>query len=207
MALFTTAYFPCIRYVAHALKASPFRIELYETYQKQTYRNRCVVMTANGVERLSVPVIKTHGSHTMTADIAISYHLPWQQTHRRCLESAYRKAPFFEHYFPAIEPVFNTRFERLTELNETALKAVFSMLKTNKDIQYSTDFENTVADDFRNAFNAKTRHEVTALPSYYQVFETKFPFAPDLSILDLIFNEGPESMTYLDRITGNSGIG
>ncbi len=200
MALFSTAYFPCISYVAQALKAEPFCIELYETYPKQTYRNRCVVMTANGVESLSVPVLKTYGSHTMTKDIGVSDHTPWQQIHRRCLESAYRNAPFFEHYYPAIEPIFKTRFEWLVELNEAALKAIFNMLKIDKQIQYSTDFERTVSDDFRTVFNAKARLETMSLPAYYQVFETKFPFAPDLSILDLIFNEGPESQFYLDRI-------
>ncbi len=200
MALFSTAYFPCIRYAAQALKADTFRIELYETYQKQTYRSRCVVMTANGVESLSVPVVKTHGSHTITKDIGVSDHLPWQQIHRRCLESAYRNAPFFDHYYPAIEPIFGTRFKWLVDLNEATMQVIFNMLKINKEILYSTDFEKNADNDFRNAFNAKKRQETTSLPVYYQVFETKFPFAPDLSMLDLIFNEGPESKSYLNSL-------
>ena len=184
-------------------------IEVFETYHKQTYRNRCRVMTANGVESLSVPVVKVNGNHTMTKDMAISYKEPWQLTHRRCLESAYRASPYFDHYYDLIRPVFETHFERLVDLNDKALKAVLKMLRTEKEIVHTTDYVHEVEHDLRNAFNPKAEVDPGLFPEYYQVFSTKFPFAPDLSVLDLLFNEGPNAfllltsdfclLTYQDR--------
>ena len=198
MTLFTTAYFPCISYMAHFLKEDAPVIEIWETYHKQTYRNRCRVMTANGVESLSVPVVKVNGNHTMTKDVAISYKEPWQQIHRRCLESAYKASPYFDHYYPYLEPLFSQQFERLIELNDAALKAILKMLKVKKDIFHTEDYAHEVENDLREAFSPKDPIDHSAFPAYYQVFSTKFPFAPDLSILDLIFNEGPALYGYLD---------
>ena len=197
MTVFSTAYFPCISYMARFLEEPAPVIEICETYHKQTYRNRCRVMTANGVESLSVPVVKVNGNHTMTKDVAISYKEHWQQIHRRCLESAYKASPYFDHYYDYLKPIFETRFERLIELNDTALQAVLKMLKVNKEIVHTTDYVHQTEHDLREAFSPKTKVEVDSFPSYYQVFGTKFPFTPDLSILDLVFNEGPETNSYL----------
>ena len=195
MALFSTAYFPCISYMAQFLKDPAPRIEVCETYHKQTYRNRCRVMTANGVESLSVPVIKVKGNHTMTKDIVVSYTEHWQQIHRRCLESAYKAAPYFDHYYDYLKPVFETRYEKLIDLNDAALKAVLKLLKVNKEIVHTTDYIKTVDNDYREAFSPKTLPDSNLFPNYYQVFSAKFPFEPDLSILDLLFNEGPNAIT------------
>lgn len=180
-------------------------IEIYETYHKQTYRNRCRVMTANGVEHLSVPVIKVNGNHTMTKDMAISYVEPWQQVHRRCLESAYKAAPYFDHYYDYLKPVFETRFERLIDLNDAALQAVMKALKIHKELVHTTDYvrQGDVPEecDLREAFSPKRLAEPGTLPEYYQVFSAKFPFAPDLSILDLLFNEGPETASFIAQGT------
>lgn len=197
MTLFSTAYLPCISYMARFIEDPAPVIEVWETYHKQTYRNRCRVMTANGVENLSVPVVKVNGNHTMTQDMAISYKEPWQQIHRRCLESAYKAAPYFDHYYDYLKPIFETRFERLIDLNDTALQAVLKMLKVNKEIVHSTDYIHQSEHDLREAFSPKTAPNPDAFPKYYQVFSTKFPFTPDLSVLDLIFNEGPESISLL----------
>lgn len=197
MTLFTTAYFPCISYMARFLADPAPVIEIYETYHKQTYRNRCRVMTANGVQNLSVPVVKVNGNHTMTKDMTISPIEPWQQIHRRCLESAYKAAPYFDHYYDYLKPVFETRFERLIDLNDTALRAVMKMLKVQKDIRYTTDYVREAENDLREAFSPKKIADSQSFPEYYQVFNTKFPFAPDLSILDLIFNEGPDATSHL----------
>ncbi|MBR3711546.1 MAG: WbqC family protein [Bacteroidales bacterium] len=198
MTLFTTAYFPSISYMARFLKEDAPVIEVWETYHKQTYRNRCRVMTANGVESLSVPVVKVNGNHTMTKDIAISHVEPWQQIHRRCLESAYKAAPYFDHYYDYLKPLFETRFEKLIELNDAALLAVLKMLKTKKEIIHTTDYIHETDNDLREAFSPKAIPNPESFPQYYQVFSAKFPFTPDLSVLDLIFNEGPEAVTYLD---------
>ena len=197
MTLFTTAYFPSISYMARFLAEDEPFVEIWETYHKQTYRNRCRVMTANGVESLSVPVVKVNGNHTMTKDVAISPIEPWQHIHSRCLESAYKAAPYFDHYYGYLEPIFETRFERLIDLNDAALQAVLKMLKVKKDIVHTTDYIREAENDLREAFSPKKPAESNSFPEYYQVFSTKFPFAPDLSVLDLIFNDGPEAMTYL----------
>ena len=189
MACFSTAYFPCISYMARYIDDSAPVIEIWETYHKQTYRNRCRVMTANGVESLSVPVVKINGNHTMTKDVVISYKEHWQQIHRRCLESAYKAAPYFDHYFDLIKPLFETRFERLIDLNDAALTAVLKMLKVNKEIAHTTDYTHVVENDFREAFSPKALSNPDSFPEYYQVFNNKFPFTPDLSILDLVLIE------------------
>ena len=153
-------------------------------------------MTANGVESLSVPVIKVNGNHTMTKDVAISYKEQWQQIHRRCMESAYKAAPYFDHYYDFLKPIFETHYERLIDLNDAALMTVLKMLKVQKEIVHTTDYIHEAENDLREAFNPKKAVESDGFPKYYQVFSAKFPFAPDLSILDLLFNEGPNAIAY-----------
>ena len=198
--LFSTAYFPCVSYMARFLKEKEPVIEIWETYRKQTYRNRCRVMTANGVQSLSVPVIKVNGNHTMTKDMTVSYDQPWQQIHRRCLESAYKASPYFEHYYPYFEPLFSQQFDRLIDLNDAALKTVLKLLKTPREIVHSSDYAHDAEHDFREAFNPKHPIDPSVFPTYYQVFNAKFPFAPDLSILDLLFNEGPSAPLFLGEL-------
>jgi len=200
MTLFTTAYFPSISYMARFLAEDEPVVEIWETYHKQTYRNRCRVMTANGVESLSVPVVKVNGNHTMTKDMAISPIEPWQHIHSRCLESAYKASPYFDHYYDYLKPIFEGHFERLIDLNDAALGAVFKMLKVKKEIVHTTDYVRKAENDFREAFSPKKPFDANLFPAYYQVFSEKFPFAPDLSVLDLIFNEGPEAINYLKQI-------
>ncbi len=202
MTLFTTAYFPSISYMARFLNEDAPAIEVWETYCKQTYRNRCRVMTANGVESLSVPVVKVNGSHTMTKDIAISPFEPWQHIHSRCLESAYKASPYFDHYFDYLKPIFKGRFNRLIDLNDTALRAVLKLLKKERGIIHTTDYARETDKDLREDFSPKRPFDATLFPSYYQVFSEKYPFAPDLSILDLIFNLGPEAAGYLSSLRG-----
>ena len=197
MTLFSTAYFPCISYMARFLADDEPFIEVCDTYHKQTYRNRCRVMTANGVESLTVPVIKVNGNHTMTKDMVVSYKEHWQQIHRRCLESAYKAAPYFDHYYDTLKPIFETRFERLIDLNDAAFSAVLKMLKVQKEIVHTTDFAHEAEYDLREAFSPKKEVGCDGFPKYYQVFSAKIPFAPDLSILDLLFNEGPHAVSQL----------
>ena len=200
MTLFSTAYFPSISYMARYLQEDAPIVEIWETYHKQTYRNRCRVMTANGVESLSIPVIKVNGNHTMTKDMIISPTEPWQHIHSRCLESAYKAAPYFDHYYHHLQPIFENRFERLIDLNDAALLAILKMLKVKKEIVHTMDYVREAENDLSEAFSPKKAIESTSFPEYYQVFSTKFPFAADLSVLDLIFNEGPEALDYLHSL-------
>ena len=202
--IFPTSYLPDIQYVALFLKNEAPKIELYETYQKQSCRTRCNVMTANGLQTLAVPIVKTNGNHTLTKDIAISYKEPWQQIHQRCLEAAYRKTPYFDYYFPYLEPAFTTKFETLIELNEFCLKFILKVLKINKEIIYTKDFDPiSDKDDYRIKLS-KWSPGSTDFPKYYQVFEDRQPFISNLSIIDLIFNEGPEAVTYLKNFSSSN---
>ena len=136
----------------------------------------------------------------MTKDIAISYKEPWQQIHQRCLEAAYRKTPYFDYYFPYLEPAFTTKFETLIELNEFCLKFILKVLKINKEIIYTEDFVPISDEDDYRIKLSKWSPESTDFPKYYQVFEDRQPFVSNLSIIDLIFNEGPEAINYLNVI-------
>ena len=136
----------------------------------------------------------------MTKDMAISTTEPWQHIHSRCLESAYKASPYFDHYYDYLKPVFEGHFERLIDLNDATLQAVLKMLKVNKEIVHTTDYVREAENDLREAFSPKKGVEKGSFPEYYQVFGTKFPFAPDLSVLDLVFNEGPEAVEYLRKV-------
>lgn len=198
--IFPTSYLPDIQYVALFLRAEAPQIELFETFPKQTCRNRCNVMTANGLQTLTVPIIRTCGNHTLTKDIAISYREPWQQTHRRCLEAAYRKTPYFDHYFPHLEKAFSTRFDTLVELNLFCLNFIFKILKVKKEIKYTENFSPIAGTSDNRVALSKWTPEKLSFPKYYQVFEDRQRFVPNLSVIDLLFNEGPESAVYLEHL-------
>lgn len=195
--IFPTAYLPSIEYISLFSKTENASIELFETYQKQSCRTRCNVMTANGVQTLTVPVIKTNGNHTLTKDIEISYKESWQQVHLRCLESAYRKSAYFDYYFPYLEKIYKQKFNTLIELNEYSMKAILKLLKIKKEISYTSDFEKiTDENDYRIALS-KNEVNKAGMPEYYQVFSDRHGFISNLSIVDLLFNEGPNSTAFL----------
>lgn len=191
--IFPTAYLPSIEYVSLFLKTEDASIELFETYQKQSCRTRTNVMTANGIQTLTIPVIKTNGNHTLTKDIEISYKESWQQVHLRCLESAYRKSAYFDYYFPYFEKIYKQKFNTLVELNDFCLKTILKIMKVKKDYSFTTDFEKiTDEKDYRISLSKGT-NKIEMKP-YYQVFADRHGFIPNLSIVDLLFNEGPNSI-------------
>lgn len=194
--IFPTAYLPSIEYVSLFLKAENASIELFETYQKQSCRTRTNVMTANGIQTLTIPVIKTNGNHTLTKDIEISYKESWQQIHLRCLESAYRKSAYFDYYFPYFEKIYKQKFNTLVELNEFCLKTILKIMKVKKDYSYTTDFEKIVDENDYRISLSKGTNKIEMKP-YYQVFADRHGFIPNLSIVDLLFNEGPNSINNL----------
>ena len=202
-ALFSTAYFPPISYVAAMLDKPVVLVEQYETFPKQTYRNRAVVATANGLLPLSVPVVRTNGNHTYTKDMDICYNENWTAKHWRAIESAYNSSPYFLYYKDDVEAILNKKHRTLLELNMDILAFVFKKLKVAKDIILSTDFvvvdANADIEDYRNRFSPKNK-EIIQLSPYDQVFEDRFGFVPNLSILDLLFNMGPDSLGYLKEV-------
>lgn len=200
--IFPTAYLPSIQYVQSFLKSEDVSIELFETYQKQSCRTRCRVMTANGIETLTIPVVKTNGNHTLTKDIKISYKESWQQTHLRCLESAYRKSAYFDYYYPYFEKIYKQKFETLIELNNYSFKTILKLLKVEKEYSYTEDFEKIISNDDYRISLSKTEKNDFKMKTYYQVFADRHGFVPNLSIVDLLFNEGNNSIYNL-QITAN----
>ena len=191
--IFPTAYLPSIEYVSLFLKTEDASIELFETYQKQSCRTRTNVMTANGIQTLTIPVIKTNGNHTLTKDIEISYKESWQQIHLRCLESAYRKSAYFDYYFPYFEKIYKQKFNTLVELNDFCLKTILKTMKVKKDYSFTTDFERIAEENDYRISLSKGTNKIEMKP-YYQVFADRHGFIPNLSIVDLLFNEGPNSI-------------
>lgn len=201
-ALFTTAYFPPLDYMATLLNSRHIYIEAHETYSKQSWRNRCMVATANGLQNLIVPVNKIHGRHTTSKDVKISYTENWQQLHWRTLTAAYNKSPYFEHYSPLLKPYFIKQTEYLFELNLSLLKLVLNLLRIDQPISITTVYEKKPSGmrDYRSHFKPKAKLVDQTGTPYYQVFADRIGFQPNLSILDLLFCEGPLSVDYLRKL-------
>ncbi len=192
-ALLPSAYFPPVNWFREAVKARRVLVEAWETYPKQTYRNRCMIMTANGVLPLSVPVKKVHGRHTKTKDIEILYDEPWQRLHRRSIDTAYRNAPFYLHYIDGIEIFFIKKYRFLLDLDMDIIAAMFRMMETGVDMALTETYirHPEGITDLRDSISPKKPTATDTPSSYHQVFGERFGFVPGLSILDLLFNEGP----------------
>ncbi len=202
--LLSTAYFPNIQYFSKIILKESFFIEVYENFPKQTFRNRCQILGPNGVADLIVPVIKGRGGKTNTKDIKISYAEDWQRIHYQAIKSNYASAPFFDFYFEDIEPFFNKKYEYLIDFNSDILMTISELLSLDIKINYTEDFiplNDVSFNDLRFALSPKiTLPDSTFSPeSYIQVFEDRMEFMPNLSILDLIFNLGPESTDYIKK--------
>jgi len=199
------ACLPDIEYFCWLFHASGVLVEIQETYPKQTCRNRYSIETANGVLNLVVPVTKPDGNHTCTRDILLDHKSPWARIHWRTIESAYNKSPYFLYYREAFESIFLAPPKLLVDFNLKILEACCGILKTDPGIvlteNYRKGYENAV--DMRQLImhKRKTVHtwSVQEFEPYMQVFSDRHPFFPNLSIIDLIFNEGPSAAHYLYR--------
>lgn len=200
--IFATAYLPPIAYFAELAKWDAASVEYMETFPKQTYRNRALIITANGLLPLSVPIVRTNGNHTLTSDIAISYTENWPMKHWRAIEAAYNASPYFLYYKDGLEKIILTHYDRLVDLNRDLLDYLMSKLKICCQICPTEEFapHGTLENDYRNSFSIKGSYSADQFPEYDQVFEAKIPFQPNLSIIDLLFNLGPEAKRYLTSI-------
>ncbi|NMC40740.1 MAG: WbqC family protein [Bacteroidales bacterium] len=200
--LLSTAYFPPIHYLALAAGRDTIFIEKQENYIKQTYRNRCCILTSNGVISLTVPVLEGSFHKTPVRDIKIDYSRRWQQVHTRALISAYRSSPFFEFYFDDVCRIINSKTTFLLDLNLMTSEFLTESAGLAVKFSFTTDFK-PVEDkdkDLRYALspkNWKTTDEMFNFKPYIQVFPDRNGFIPGLSGLDLIFNTGPEAVRYL----------
>ena len=224
--LLTTAYFPPVSYFAamaqdmsglidrqggdgsSELSPSVVYIEACENYQKQSYRNRCRFYAADGVQALTFPVVHEGGTHKLPiSQIKVDYSTPWLVQHQRAIVSAYRTSAYFEYYQDELFAIMDSRPEKLIDLNTALMKFFIEKTGLRVDLRMTQEYSSeAVADgmeceDLREAIHPKRPNNILsdlALEKpYFQVFAPKYGFKSDLSIMDLLFNEGPDSILYL----------
>ena len=200
--LVSTAYLPPIALFKIFKRYGQILVEAHETYTKQTYRNRCEILTANGPLALTIPVVRPNGNHTLIKNIRIDNSVKWAREHWRAIESAYRSSAYFELVADYFTPYYTKEWKFLWDFNSSINNTIVDLLEVDVKFGETTKFEKSPENlmDYRNIFSPKKKdlisEEFEAKP-YYQVFENKFGFTPNLSVLDLICNCGMESVLYL----------
>ncbi|MFC2335116.1 MAG: WbqC family protein [Prevotella sp.] len=202
VSLLASTYFGPVQWYQKLNQSDCCLIERHDHFVKQTYRNRCVIATTSGLQVLTVPIERYEGAHCEMRDIRISDHGSWRHLHWNALQSAYGESPFFEFYADDLRPFFERRWELLFDFNTAITRKMCELLDIHPQIAFTEAYasaEEEGVTDFRDAIRPKH-----PLPDdgfrprrYYQVYEQKHGFQPNLSILDLLFNEGPEAVLYL----------
>ena len=198
--LLSTAYLPPVSYFEFIRNYSDVTIEGAESYQKQTYRTRCYISSGNGPLLLNVPVKKLPNDQRFIRDLQLDYHENWPLMHQRGLVSSYNSSPFFEYYYyDDILPVYEKKHKFLFDMNLDFIQVLSELFGLRPDFKISEDFLVSCPDDvidLRQKIHPK-RESVGRNKPYYQVFADKYGFQPELSAIDLLFNEGPDSISYL----------
>ncbi|MFD2514473.1 WbqC family protein [Pontibacter locisalis] len=192
-------YNPPVQYFWYALRAESILVEQHENYVKQSYRNRCHVLTAQGVVPLSVPVLKgSSKDKTRITEIEIDYSQKWYNVHWRTLQAAYGRAPYFEFYCDYIKEVYERQPKFLFELNVDLLRLYLKLLKLNTSLNFTGAYQNNAPEnvlDLRNKIHPKIYPDNLHVKTYTQVFGKQF--VSELSIIDLLFTQGPASLSFL----------
>ena len=187
--IFPITYLGSVDYYRQWLNDSDAVIEQWETFPKQTERNRCVIAGANGIEQLTIPVERQHGRQIKTRDLHITYQEQWQHRHWEALRSAYRHSAFYDYYAEFFEPFYTKRYDFLLDYNIGLMEVVLKLLDVQKPIELTSTYIS----------NRTMTIDPSNIKPYYQVFQDKHGFLPNMSIIDLLFNMGPESITYLKQ--------
>ena len=203
--LLSTAYLPPIKYFALLAQHSSSIVEVKESYPKQTYRNRCAVLGANGKLNLSIPVKKINGNNSKTEEIEIINTSNWYLNHWRTITSAYSNSPYFLYYKDDLEKYFHGDFSNLIKLNTAITKELLTIIGINHEIKFSDEFKTPGNNklDFRYSISPKINTSNNEFDKYIQVFSNKFGFMANLSIIDLLFNLGPDTHSYLKNLPTN----
>ncbi|CAG5081995.1 WbqC family protein [Parvicella tangerina] len=187
------AYYKALKNADEAL------IEVHDHYVKQSYRNRCEIYGANGKLKLILPLERS-GTRTPMHEVRIDNSQQWQKLHWRSLESAYRSSPYFEYYESHFSPFYQEPFESLVALNKALFEKITSLLEIDTPVNYTTSYEKEYEgfEDLREVIHPKVDHPKNRINfEYMQVFDMKYGYIPNLSMLDLMFNEGPRCVALL----------
>ncbi len=202
--IISTAYLPPVQYISKFISGDVL-IEKHENFQKQSYRNRCYIYGANGLQCLVIPVKKMHGEKMPITDVEIDYSCPWKNIHLKSIQSAYQTSPFYEYYADDFNALYYEMPERLFDLNLSLLGFVLKQVGLKSTLCLTEVFEKTPDDtvDFRQSIQPKPRlnkpdEGFNPVP-YQQVFGERYGFLPNLSIIDLLFNEGPNALQVLKK--------
>ena len=197
------------------LSSSVVFIEACENYQKQSYRNRCRFYGADGVQTLSFPILHENGTHkNLISEVKIDYSKPWVLQHKRAIISAYGTSAYFEYYQDELFAILDSQPEKLIDLNTALLDFFLQKIGLKAEINMTSEFstDGTVAtesghiqcEDLREIIHPKRQNNILGSleleKPYFQVFSPKHGFKSDLSIMDLLFNEGPDSILYLKKL-------
>ena len=202
--LLSSAYLAPVQYYTKLLqcKGNAY-IEVYDSYTKQTYRNRCVIVDANGPLALTIPTEKTAEGKCLMRDIRISDHGNWRHRHWNALEAAYRHTPFFLYYEDDFRPFYEQKIESLYDFNMGLTRLVCQLIGIDTPLLPTTEYEGaSCLTDLRECIHPKQAWEADkefAPKEYYQVFKDKHGFIANMSIVDLLFNMGPESILILNE--------
>jgi hypothetical protein len=194
-------YFPSVSHFAAMAQADAVTLEMDDNFQKQTNRNRMYIYSPNGMQLLNIPVKHSRHAHQKTRDIQLETAFDWQKQHFKSLEAAYRSSPFFEYFEDAIVPIFEKKHTFLMDLNLETMAIVSKCLGMDFKYSQTTEYFHTANDlkDLRNLANGKK--DTAKFEEYTQVFGDRHGFVNNLSILDLLFNEGRHALAYLKRQT------
>ncbi len=197
--ILSSAYLGPVSYYMQLNRHETVWTEVYDNYQKQSYRNRCTIASPNGTQTLSIPVVKPQEGKALMKDIRISDHGNWRHLHWNALQSAYGGSPFFEFYADDFFPFYREKWDFLADFNEQLQLLVCKLIGIVPDVRRTTRYEAAPQEgvvDLRENIHPRLA-PVEVSRNYYQVFASRLGFLPDLSIVDLLFNMGPESILYL----------
>ena len=191
-------YFPNIHQFTQIIKANNILFEVSDNYQKQTFRNRTYIYGANGKLGLFIPVIHTHKKRELFKDVKISYESNWMDLHLKSLQSAYRSSPYFEYFEDDLIKLYSEKEKFLVDFNIKCFKLISNLLDLDLNFKISNEYVEKTNDiiDLRDLSNARKEKKIDT-PKYIQVFESKHGYINNLSILDLLFSEGPNSVSLI----------